>query len=87
MEQFLEAFQNQKVGKWSEREEITIPAMCRLILFDTKMWSMREAEVWCIRVGLVMTGSKLFENIDSKYVFVSSWFAKFKMSTLKSDRI
>ena len=25
--------------------------------------------------------------IDSKYVFVSSWFAKFKMSTLKSDRI
>ena len=64
-----------------------MPATCLFDLFDTKIWSMSEAEVWCIRVGLLITGKRLLENIVSRYVLVSSCWAKFKMLTLKSETI
>ena len=46
----------QKIGKWSDISLNSIPEWTNGVVFRTYMLSMRVAEVWMIRVGLVIVG-------------------------------
>ena len=68
----------KNMGKWAERELIIMLAMYPFFVYCLQRWSIKVTEVWWIWVGLVITGKRPSENIDSRKVFVSLCWAKFK---------